>query len=68
VSEAPGFSLTKTLAPPGDADGNADDDAFVDRGMLADRLLDHARIDVVARREDQVLERSTRNSQPSASM
>ena len=35
--------------------GDADHDAFVDRGMLVDRLLDHARIDVVARRDDQVL-------------
>src|SRR4029077_1548808 len=35
--------------------GNADDDALVDRRMLVDRLLDHARIDVVARRDDQVI-------------
>src|SRR5918996_407182 len=35
--------------------GDADDDAFVDRRMLVDRLLDHARVDVVARRDDQVL-------------
>src|SRR3990167_9325315 len=35
--------------------GDADHDALVDCRMLVDRFLDHARVDVVARRDDQVL-------------
>src|SRR5580704_14319686 len=35
--------------------GDADHDTLIDRGKLVDRLLDHARIDVVARRDDEVL-------------
>src|SRR5215218_4843061 len=35
--------------------GDADHDELVDGGMLVHSLLDHARIDVVARRDDEIL-------------
>ena len=53
----PGLSLTKAFgASPRYCVLDADDGHLLDGGVLVDRLLDAARIDIVARADDEVLD------------